>query len=85
MSINLNMKKSCTITAEQQALALLLRRECKYSYRKIAIKTNMSKTSVQKVIKEGVNSKDGFSDFALGGCPKFRGGGVPTPPYFFLF
>ena len=49
------MKKSCTITAEQRALALLLRRECKYSYRKIAIKTNMSKTSVQRVIKEGVN------------------------------
>ena len=39
------------ITAEQRALAVLLRREFKYSYRNIALKTNMSKTSVQRVIK----------------------------------
>ncbi len=39
------------ITAEQRALAVLLRCEFKYSYRNIALKTNMSKTSVQRVIK----------------------------------
>ena len=39
------------ITAKQRALAVLLRREFKYSYRNIALKTNMSKTSVQRVIK----------------------------------
>ena len=39
------------ITAEQRALAILLRREFKYSYWNIALKTNMSKTSVQRVIK----------------------------------
>ncbi len=39
------------ITAEQRALAVLLRREFKYSYRNVALKTNMSKTSVQRVIK----------------------------------
>ena len=39
------------ITAEQRALAVSLRREFKYSYRNIALKTNMSKTSVQRVIK----------------------------------
>ena len=39
------------ITAEQRALAILLRREFKYSYRNIVLKTNMSKTNVQRVIK----------------------------------
>ena len=39
------------LTAEQRALAILLRREFKYSYRNIVLKTNMSKTSVQRVIK----------------------------------
>ncbi len=39
------------ITAEQRALAVLLRRKFKYTYRNIALKTNMSKTSVQRVIK----------------------------------
>ncbi len=39
------------ITAEQRALAILLRREFKYSYQDIVLKTNMSKTSVQRVIK----------------------------------
>ena len=39
------------ITAEQRALAILLRREFKYSYRNIVLETNMSKTSVQRVIK----------------------------------
>ena len=45
-------KRNC-LTAEQRALALLLRRELNYSYREIALKTNMSKTSVQRVVKEG--------------------------------
>ena len=39
------------LTAEQRALAILLRREFKYSYRNIVLKTNMSKTSVQRVIR----------------------------------
>ncbi len=46
------------ITAEQRALAVLLRREFKYSYRSIALKTNMSKTSVQRVIKRFINTKN---------------------------
>ena len=45
-------KRNC-LTAEQRALALLLRRELNYSYRELALKTNMSKTSVQRVVKEG--------------------------------
>ena len=39
------------IIVEQRALAVLLRREFKYSYRNIALKTNMSKISVRRVIK----------------------------------
>ncbi len=32
MSTNPNMKQSCSITAEHRVLALLLRRECRYTY-----------------------------------------------------
>ena len=39
------------IIVEQRALAVLLRREFKYSYWNIALKTNMSKISVRRVIK----------------------------------
>ena len=46
------MKQNRYFTAEQRALALLMRREMKYSYRKIALKTNMSKTSVQRIVKQ---------------------------------
>ncbi|XP_028403948.1 uncharacterized protein LOC114526537 [Dendronephthya gigantea] len=46
-------------TAEQRALALLLRREFKYSYREIALKTNMSKSSVLRVIKSFDMKKKG--------------------------
>ena len=46
------MKQNRYFTAEQRALALLMRREIKYSYRKIALKTNMSKTSVQRIVKQ---------------------------------
>ena len=46
------MKQNRSFTAEQWALALLMRREMKYLYRKIALKTNMSKTSVQRIVKQ---------------------------------
>ena len=39
------------LTPEQRALVLLLRREFDYSYRQIALKTKMSKTSVQRIVK----------------------------------
>lgn len=41
------------LTAEQRALVLLLKNEFNYSYRKIAMKTNMSKSSVLRVVKQG--------------------------------
>ena len=46
------MKQNRSFTAEQWALALLMRREMKYLCRKIALKTNMSKTSVQRIVKQ---------------------------------
>ena len=39
------------LTQEQRALVLLLRREFDYSYRQTALKTKMSKTSVQRIVK----------------------------------
>ena len=39
------------LTPDQRALVLLLRHECGYSYREIALKTKMSKTSVFRIIK----------------------------------
>ena len=39
------------LTPEQRALVLLLRRAFDYSYRQIALKTKMSKTSVQRIVK----------------------------------
>ena len=46
------MKQNRYFTAEQQPLALLMRQEMKYSYQKIALKSNMSKTSVQRIVKK---------------------------------
>ena len=46
------MKQNRYFTAEQRALVLLTRQEMKYSYRKIALKTNVSKTSVQRIVKQ---------------------------------
>lgn len=46
------MKQTQHLTAEQRALALLMRKELNYSYRKIASKTNMSKTSVERIVKQ---------------------------------
>ena len=39
------------LTPDQRALVLLLRHEFGYSYREIALKTKMSKTSVFRIIK----------------------------------
>ena len=46
------MKQTQHLTAEQRALALLMRKELNYSYRKIVSKTNMSKTSVERIVKQ---------------------------------
>ena len=46
------MKQNHAITFEQRALAILLTRELKLSFRQIALKTNMSKTSAQRIVKQ---------------------------------
>ena len=51
------MKAIQHLTAEQRALAILLRREMKLSFSQIANKTNMSKTSVQRIIKRGIHAR----------------------------
>ena len=46
------MKQNHAITFEQRALAILLRRELKLSFRQIALKANMSNTSAQRIVKQ---------------------------------